>query len=172
MVKFLKKTGLCALILFLFACGDSDLLKFDNLEGVKNWEPDYKLQLAFANYDVWRLVEQADDGDSTIVEKDNQIFIRHFQKDVASLDVSEVIEFPNEIASIPLRFRLPNAVVGQPLQQELNISLPEDSVSIVFEEGNLTRVVGKISCRHELVQYPFDYKVKVVFTNVLLDSGD
>ncbi len=172
MVKFLKKTGLCALILFLFACGDSDLLKFDNLEGVKNWEPDYKLQLAFANYDVWRLVEQADDGDSTIVEKDNQIFIRHFQKDVASLDVSEVIEFPKEIASIPLRFRLPDAVVGQPLQQELNISLPEDSVSIVFEEGNLTRVVGKISCRHELVQYPFDYKVKVVFTNVLLDSGD
>lgn len=172
MVKFLKKTGLCALILFLFACGDSDLLKFDNLEGVKNWEPDYKLQLAFANYDVWRLVKQADDGDSTLIEKDNQILIRHFQKDMASLDVSEVIKFQNEIASIPLRFRLPDAVVGQPLQEELNISLPEDSVSIVFEDGNLTRVEGKINCRYELTQYPFDYQVTVVFTNVFSDSGD
>jgi len=80
MVKFLKKTGLCAMTLFLFACGDSDLLKFDNLEGVKNWEPDYKLQLAYANYDVWKLIERVNNGDSTVIEKDNQIFIRHFRQ--------------------------------------------------------------------------------------------
>ena len=117
MVKFLKKTGLCAMTLFLFACGDSDLLKFDNLEGVKNWEPDYKLQLAYANYDVWKLIERVNNGDSTVIEKDNQIFIRHFQKDIASLDAGEVINLPEDI----------NFTIEVP---EISSSLSKDSVVI------------------------------------------
>lgn len=157
--------------LFLFACGDSDLLKFDNLEGVKNWEPDYQLQLAYANYDVWKLIEQADNGDSTLVREGDQIFIRHFQKDIAGLEVGKVIKLPEDIAHFSLKASVPDAVVGQPLPEVLSISL-EDSVSIDFGEGNLTKIEGRVSCRHELLHYTFGYKVKVEFTNVFLATGE
>lgn len=156
--------------LFLFACGDSDLLKFDNLEGVKNWEPDYQLQLAYANYDVWKLVEQADNGDSTLVREGDQIFIRHFQKDIAGLEVGKVIKLPEDIAHFSLKASVPDTVVGQPLPEKISISL-EDSVSIAFGEGNLTKIEGRVSCWHELLHYTFDYKVTVEFTNVFLPTG-
>ncbi len=172
MVKFLKKAGLCGIILAFFSCGDSDLLKFDNLEGVKNWEPDFKLQLAYANYDVWRLIEQADGEDSTVIKKDNEIFIRHFQENIANVDISEVVEFPKDIANFILEASLPDIVVGQPLQEDLNISIPEDSVSISFEEGKLTRIEGSITCRHQLLQYPFTYEVTIEFINVFLKTEE
>lgn len=173
MIKFLKKTGLCVTALFLFACGDSDLLKFDNLEGVKNWEPDFKLQLAHANYDLWRLIEQSDGDDSTIVRKeDNQILIRYSQKNVASLDVSEVIKLPEEIANLTLKVSVPDSLVGQVLPKGIDIPFPQDSVSINFKDGSLTRVEGKITCRHELLQYSFKYKVTVEFMNVFLAATD
>lgn len=171
MVKFLKKAGLCGMTLFLFACGDSDLLKFDNLEGVKNWEPDFKLQLAYANYDVWRLIEQADSGDSTIIEKDNRIFIRHFQENVAHLDVSEVIKLPEEIAHFVLEAPLPAEMVGQPLQEDLIIPIPENMVSINFGGGRLTRIEGNINCRYELFHYQFACEVTVEFTNILFNEA-
>ncbi|MCM1030975.1 MAG: hypothetical protein NC410_05970 [Oscillibacter sp.] len=171
MVKFLKKAGLCGIILALFACGDSDLLKFDNLEGVKNWEPDFKLQLAYANYDVWRLIEQADNGDSTIIEKDNQIFIRHFQENVAHLEVSEVMTLPEDIAHFTLEAPIPDTLVGQPLPEDLIIPIPEDSVLINFKEGRLTRIDGNINCRYELFQSQFDYEVTIEFTNVFFNEA-
>lgn len=135
MVKFLKKTGLCAMTLFLFACGDSDLLKFDNLEGVKNWEPDYKLQLAYANYDVWKLIERVNNGDSTVIEKDNQIFIRHFQKDIASLDAGEVINLPEDI-----NFTIEVPEISSSLSKDSVVILSETAVPIGFREGSLTKV--------------------------------
>ncbi|MDE5639165.1 MAG: hypothetical protein K2I47_05150, partial [Odoribacter sp.] len=167
----LKKAGWGIMALFLFACGDSDLLKFDNLEGVKNWEPDYQLQLAYANYDVWKLIEQSDNGDTTLVREGDQIFIRHFQKDIVGLEVGKVIKLPEDIAHFFLKTPVPDTVVGQPLPKGFNFFLPEDSVSIAFEEGSLTRIEGRVSCRHELLHYTFGYKVKVEFTNVFLATG-
>lgn len=169
MINFLKKTGLCAVALFLFACGDSDLLKFDNLEGVKNWEPDFRLQLAHADYDLWRLIEQTDSEDSTLIKnEDNQIVIRYFQKDIASLDVSEVVKFPKDIARFILKASVTDTLLGKTLPKELKIPVPEDTVSLDFKDGHLTRVEGKMTCRHDLLHYTFKYKVTVEFMNVFL----
>lgn len=163
MVKFLKKTGLCAMTLFLFACGDSDLLKFDNLEGVKNWEPDYKLQLAYANYDVWKLIERVNNGDSTVIEKDNQIFIRHFQKDIASLDAGEVINLPEDI-----NFTIEVPEISSSLSKDSVVILSETAVPIGFREGSLTKVYGTVTCQNE--SYPSPFKLKIDFTNVKVGS--
>lgn len=170
MKMFLKKAGILAAgILVLFSCGDSDLLKFDKIEGIKNWEPDYTLQLAYANYDVWRLVEQANDGDSTIIQRDNRILIRHLQKDICSLRVKDVMDLPQDIADFALHASLP-AVSAQPLPGDLSVDIPADTVNIHFEDGELTKLFGSVKCRYELPSVGFDYQVEVLFTNVLLTS--
>lgn len=151
--------------LFLFACGDSDLLKFDNLEGVKNWEPDYQLQLAYANYDVWKLVEQADNGDSTLVREGDQIFIRHFQKDIASLDAGEVINLPEDINFI-IETVVPE--ISSPMSKDSVIILSETAVPIGIREGSLTKVYGTVTCQNE--SYPSPFKLKIDFTNVKVGS--
>lgn len=168
---FLKRIGVYLMAsLFLFSCGDADLLKFDNLEGVKNWEPDYTLNLAYANYDVWKLIEQADSEDSTIIQRENQIFIRHFQKDICKLDVNDVIELPQNIAHFALHAVLPAG--GTQLQDELVVDLPEEAVSLTFAEGTLSRMYGSVNCRYELPQTSFKYTIALQFKNILLNSGE
>lgn len=167
MIKFLKKTGLCAMALFLFACGDSDLLKFDNLEGVKNWEPDFKLQLAHADYDLWRLIEQTDNEDSTLIRKeDNQIVIRYFQKDIASLNVSEVVEFPEEIVHLNFEASL-DTLIGVQIPEGTTFELKKGVVPFNFENGVLTKVEGSLKCRYDFLTPSF-YTITVEFINVFL----
>lgn len=171
MIIFLKKACICLLVSLCFmACGDQDLLKFGNLEGVKNWEPDYTLNLAYANYDVWKLIEQTNSEDSTVIQRENQIYIRHYQKSILSLDVKDVIELPRNIAHFSLHASLPSGIGQLPGDQIFDF--PEDTVPFAFTEGLLTKVYGSLNCRYELPQLSFKYTLAIEFGNILLSSGE
>ena len=76
-MKSLK--NLCGVIvvcsLLFGACGDEELLKFGNIEEIKNWKPSFALPVASATYTVWGLVEQ-NDPDANIVLKEDKFVIR------------------------------------------------------------------------------------------------
>lgn len=165
MVKFLRKTGWCAIMVFLYSCVNIDLNKFD---GVVNWEPEYKVQIAYANYTVGELLGTTDKKDSMIIEENNRYVIRFSPKeDVAQLKVGEVMTLPKEIAKIPINIPIPLVLRMIPIPKDTTIVL-EDSVS-VFDEGKLTKICGEMTMKCDL---PSDLPIglTVDFTNVKLDS--
>ncbi len=151
----------------LSSCGDSDLTKFDNIVGVKNWTPTMALQLAHGEYKVWDLVNQAD---TTVLAKEgNKIFIRHLEENIYSLNVKDVIELPKNIANIDIQIPVvPSAVA---LGEDVPFS-KQGEASIQFTEGRLKKVNGSLTCRYTLPQTSFKYNATMIFENLLDSQGE
>lgn len=168
MIKLIKQTGYWLLgLFFLVSCGDEDLIKFNHIEGIKNWEPDLTLTLAQGDYTVWKLINQYDE-DSTIIERDNQIIIRHFEENIYELDVKDVLELPERIADFQIHIPLgPGLGI---LNQELEFATPVDTAFIKFDEGRIKRMFGSTALTYQLPAVSFKYDLKITFPN-LLDEG-
>ncbi|WP_251623552.1 hypothetical protein [Odoribacter lunatus] len=170
-MTFLKKASwsiVLSALLCLFSCGDSDLLKFDNV-GVKNWEPDYTLQLAFANYTVWKLIEQTDKENSPLINENDTIFIR-YEEDIFHLEKGNVIELPQAIVSfyksIPVG-GVSEDLVGASSTTPLDLELLPLVRTINFKKGELIKLWGSVDVEYKLSR-DIDYDtLEVMFTNIL-----
>lgn len=170
MIRVLKVILILLAGSFLYtSCGDSDLLDFDKLNGVKNWKPDLTLQFAYANYDVWRLVEQTNGEDSTLIQRDNQIIIRHNQKDIYQMEVGDVIRFPENLATFAMQIPLGQTTIPFPSTKVL--PFPGRPVTFSFPEGDLKRVEGNVDCGYVLPATSFTYHVAITFNNILDADG-
>ncbi len=157
-LKILSSVWACGAL--LYGCGDEDLIKFGNINGVKNWKPDVVLPLAEGNFTLWDLIDQDEDK---IVKENNEIIIRHIQKDIYSLKVEEVIEVPQEIASFSTTVDLPFIPVIENTQV---LDFEPDPVSLNFQEGEIRKMNGYAEIQYTLPQTSIAYTAKVIFPDI------
>lgn len=166
MRRFITIIGIFVLLGQLFiACGDEDLIKFDRVSGVKNWEPNLVSPVAEGTFTVWDLVEQSGDN---LVKENNEILIRHLQKDIYSLKVEDILQIPSEIADFAASVSLP-ALPSLPEVQ--TISFQPEPVKIRLDEGEIYRIKGAFKLAYSLPSLPFNYTATVTFPNLTVKGN-
>lgn len=167
MVKFLKKAVIASLCGgFLVSCGDEDLLKFDNIIGVKNWEPTYVAPIAQGDFTIWQLIDQYDEN-STIVKDGNDIIIRHLQEDIYSLDVKDFVSMPENIAEFRQNLNIP---VSGTLLEDVTLPFDLEPARIKFEDGYITKVIASLNLSYSMPHTSFKYHMVVTFPNILVNG--
>jgi len=175
-MKSLK--NLCGVIvvcsLLFGACGDEELLKFGNIEEIKNWKPSFALPVASATYTVWGLVEQ-NDPDANIVLKEDKIVIRYQEDSIYTFDVKKVIDLPETVATLTARVPMGSIPGGVVIPDEgIDIRFPESGYqeeNIEFEDGTIDRIEGNVICSYVLPAMGFTYRVKLTLENVKTDGA-
>ncbi|MDL2252069.1 hypothetical protein LJC12_04385 [Odoribacter sp. OttesenSCG-928-J03] len=170
-MKHLKWICLIALSSIVFySCGDEDLLDFDKVDGVENWTPDFTAPVAFGNYTAWDLVSQA--GDTVVYTDGSQIFIRHTEENIYSMDAEKVVRIPENIATanVPVNVNMPGGMIGIPLVQDFAVN-KSDTVNISFREGSLTQLKGNMRLDYSLPSMPFSYNAEIIVKNLLDESA-
>lgn len=158
-MKYLS--GICCAAVFCgfltCACGDQDLLKWDTIEGVKNWTPEVSARLIYADYDVWKLVNQHTEN-ADIVQQDGRIIIRHEEPGIWSFDA----------AAITAAFHpgtLPSAItLTQPVTLEMPLTRSGMDISFWNKfkgDIRLAEPQVKVTVANEGLNLPFDVYLNV-----------
>lgn len=169
-MKYLKSVwGFMMCVVLASACGDKDLVKFDNIEGVKNWTPDVTLPLITADYDVWKLVNQYDE-DADVALKDGKIVIRHELKDIYDFDVNRLVTFPTDFAQLAVRFVLPDMPGGVPSTG--SVFSHNETTGIHFIQGELKKVKASFRLHYTLPETHYPFKFTLVLANAFDEAGN
>lgn len=142
-------TALCGFL--IWGCGDEDLLKLDHVEGVKNWTPEVSVRLVYADYDVWKLVDQYSES-ADVVQQDGRIFVRHEEKDIWSVDAAAITAiYPGELPS-PLVLNMPVMLDMPLIRSRMDVSFwNKFKGDIQLAEPQI-----KVSVANEGLNIPFD----------------
>lgn len=169
-MKYLKSVWVLMMgVVLAGACGDEDLVKFGNLEGVKNWTPEVTLPLVTADYDVWKLVNQYDE-DADVALKDGKIVIRHELKDIYDFDVSRLVTFPTDFAQLSVRIVLPDMPAGVPSTGE--VLSHNETTGIHFTQGELKKVKASFRLHYTLPETHYPFKFTLVLANAFDEAGN
>lgn len=155
--------------LLFTACGDEELLKFGNIEEIRNWKPSFVVPMASATYTVWNLVDQHD-PDANIILKDNKIVIRYQEDSIYSFDVKKVLSFPETLATLTAHVPMDGVPVGGVIPDEgIDIAFPSvgsQEENINFTDGSIEKVEGNVICAYVLPATGFTYQVRLTLENV------
>lgn len=169
--KYLKKWSAMYLILSLFyvSCGDKDLLEFDKISDSIDWQPNLFLPVGTGSFTLWDFLKD-ENSDSTIVNENNKLIIRHVEPDVYKMDLSEVFTLPEQ--NVTERINLP--VNLDELPGSGDIVLTEDiiltkrhTVVLSLEAGSsMTNLEAAMKMDYVFSGNPlFNYKVSLVLEN-------
>lgn len=174
--KYLKKWAAICFILSLscVSCGDKDFLEFDKVSDSVDWQPNLFLPVGTGSFTLWDFLKK-NNADSTIVNENNKLIVRHVEPDVYSLDLDEVFSLPEQ--DIRQQINLPIDLSLLPGSGDITLTedvvvVKRSTVELTLEPGcTINNLEAAMKMNYTFSGNPlFNYNVALVIENAYVGA--